>query len=496
MKRKNWIALLLVCLMMLGTLTTALAEEPFAISIMTLTFATEPPTAESRVQKMIEEYTNTKLNITWKPSAGYDENLNILVASNDMPMLTLVRDNKMPVIVQAVESDVFWDVTDYLDQFPNLSQMNEQVKRNTSYNGRTIGMYRAVDFARSGWIYRKDWADKLGLSAPTTLEELYAMIDAFTTQDPDGNGKNDTFGLIMAADIAVKLEFHSMVVAQGGGNEWVEDGKGGVIPTFMTEPYIKALDFFRRLYAEKAMNQDYPSASKNNIYEYWTSQQGGVFYMSMFDSIGATVSDNLLKINPDAEIDVFSRVAREDGGVNVYPTKGWNGMFFISKKAVPTEEALLKVLDFLDKLNDDAMRELVLYGIEGEHFVQNADGLIDQIDREGFNAECADFGQLNPAYRMWPERKLNYLPLQGKIYGMIDENAEIAVTNIIEPFISETYTMVGGTLDQLIYDARDKYIIGAIDLNGFNAEVQRWLNQGGQAVIDEYSQQYAAAQAQ
>ena len=151
------------------------------------------------------------------------------------------------------------------------------------------------------------------------------------------------------------------------------------------------------------------------------------------------------------------------------------------------------MLAFFDKLIDDPMRELVLYGIEGEHFVENSQGTIDQVDREGYNAECVDFGQLNPAYRLWPTRRLNFEPLQGKIYQMMDENAPFAVSNIVEPFTSETYSMVGGTLDQMINDARDKYIIGAIDLEGFNAVVKAWLDQGGQAVIDEYSRAYAGA---
>ena len=37
------------------------------------------------------------------------------------------------------------------------------------------------------------------------------MAHAFTYNDPDGNGKQDTFGLAMAADIAVKLQFHNLV---------------------------------------------------------------------------------------------------------------------------------------------------------------------------------------------------------------------------------------------------------------------------------------------
>ncbi len=491
---KKALSVILCMLLLMGLLPTALGEAPFELSILTLTFATEAPTAENRVQKMIEDFTGTKLNMTWKPSAGYDENINILIASNDMPMVTLIRDNKAPVVVQAIESGIFWDLTDYIGQFEFLSNINPQIQANTAFNGRTFGLYRAVDFARSGWIYRKDWADKLGLSAPTTIEELEAMIQAFNTQDPDGNGKDDTFGLIMAADKAVKLQFHSMVVAYGGGNEWAPDGNGGVVPSFMTEPYIKAMDFFRRLYASEAMNQDYPSASKNNIYEYWTSQQGGIFYMSMLDATGASTRDNLMKINPSAEIDLFSRVAREDGSANCYPTKGWNGMYLVSKKAVPDEATLLKVLSFFDKLETQEMRELIEYGVEGDHFTVTADNQIELTNREEYNNEVADFIQLQPRYTAI-NRPAIYEPLRAKAYQMMDENVNIAVTNVIEPFLSETYTMLGGTLDTIIDDARVKYIIGAIDLDGFNLEVQKWLQQGGQEVINEYSAQYAAANA-
>ena len=48
---------------------------------------------------------------------------------------------------------------------------------------------------REGLVIRKDWLDKLGLEVPTTPEELLAVAKAFTEQDPDGNGKNDTYGL-------------------------------------------------------------------------------------------------------------------------------------------------------------------------------------------------------------------------------------------------------------------------------------------------------------
>ncbi len=47
----------------------------------------------------------------------------------------------------------------------------------------------------SALLIRKDWRQKAGLPAPKTLDQFVALAKAFTTQDPDGNGKNDTFGL-------------------------------------------------------------------------------------------------------------------------------------------------------------------------------------------------------------------------------------------------------------------------------------------------------------
>ena len=37
----------------------------------------------------------------------------------------------------------------------------------------------------------KTWLDKLGLQMPTTWDELENVLDAFKTQDPNGNGKAD-----------------------------------------------------------------------------------------------------------------------------------------------------------------------------------------------------------------------------------------------------------------------------------------------------------------
>jgi multiple sugar transport system substrate-binding protein len=43
--------------------------------------------------------------------------------------------------------------------------------------------------------YRADWLRRLRLKVPATWEEMVKVAVAFTTKDPDGNGKDDTYGI-------------------------------------------------------------------------------------------------------------------------------------------------------------------------------------------------------------------------------------------------------------------------------------------------------------
>ena len=54
---------------------------------------------------------------------------------------------------------------------------------------------RVSDQHRNVLGIRQDWLDNLGLDVPETIEEFEEVMRAFTEDDPDGNGKDDTYGL-------------------------------------------------------------------------------------------------------------------------------------------------------------------------------------------------------------------------------------------------------------------------------------------------------------
>lgn len=170
------------------------------ISLMAIDYEGSPLTGEhaEAVVKQMEEHTNTKVNYTFVPNDSYEDKLSLTLASpEDMPMIISVGTLN-GVITSAAEAGAFWDLSEFIkdsSKYPNLAQSNDSVNNSLTVDGKLIGVYKARAIGRYGMGYRQDWADKLGLDVPETLEDVYNMMYQFRYGDPDGNGKDDTYGL-------------------------------------------------------------------------------------------------------------------------------------------------------------------------------------------------------------------------------------------------------------------------------------------------------------
>jgi putative aldouronate transport system substrate-binding protein len=67
-----------------------------------------------------------------------------------------------------------------------------------------------------------------------------------------------------------------------------------------------------------------------------------------------------------------------------------------------------------------------------------------------------------------------------------------AVYNPAAAYVSDTYVQRGATLDNIVGDARIKFLAGQIDQSGVAAAVDRWRSSGGDAVIKEINTLYKA----
>lgn len=178
-------------------------------------------------------------------------------------------------------------------------------------------------------------------------------------------------------------------------------------------------------------------------------------------------------------------------GKKILPTSGHAGFVAISKDGAPTEQDMKDALNFLDICNTKEGQNILNWGIDGVHYDLNEKGEATRRTfatdpREGFNqfmTNVIDGLLIQEAMQ----------PVQQRHVEVQLENIPYCVANPAEPLTSNTYADKGAQLDQLITDARNKFIAGQIDEAGFKGEVEKWYAQGGQQIVEEYTDAYNAA---
>lgn len=92
------------------------------------------------------------------------------------------------------------------------------------------GKHYGIPYSRQAQtlMIRKDWLTKLGLKAPTTWQEMLSVAAAFATRDPDGDGKADTYGMVVpgSAQNGYAAWWGASFLWQGGAKIVEPDGKG------------------------------------------------------------------------------------------------------------------------------------------------------------------------------------------------------------------------------------------------------------------------------
>lgn len=96
---------------------------------------------------------------------------------------------------------------------------------------------------------RKDWLDKLGLDIPKTWEEYMEVLRQFTFNDPDGNGKNDTYGTSFVRTLHYTNIFAYAEFFQGSHCDFKKEN-GIWVDGFMSEEFKAALKRMKAAYDE------------------------------------------------------------------------------------------------------------------------------------------------------------------------------------------------------------------------------------------------------
>jgi putative aldouronate transport system substrate-binding protein len=456
--------------------------SPPSISILAPLHFPQQPSKE--IMTEIEKLTGVKLDIRWVPEGVYTDKMNTALTTNTLGKVTFVKFSDYNLVKNAIRSDAFWEIGPYLQEFSNLKQLNPAILKQTSVDGKIYGLYTERPSSRQGVIIRKDWLDNLHLNNPQTLDELYEVMRQFTYNDPDQNGKQDTLGLVDRNDLVYGV-FKTLSSYFGTPNNWTLENHQ-FIPEFVTPQYMNTMNFMKKLYDEKIINQDFALTSKEVQRDKFIKGIAGVFIGSMTDV--KRLSIEAQNLNPKAEFTLINRIKGPDG-YKVWSIPNYNGLYLFSKKAIATEEELRQVLEFFNRSMDKDVANIMMYGFEGRHYKLEGGRIILPEETSELRVQ-----EVNPLYSLMiadiSNKNILEVAQKEQLTALADQlskdNESFLVDDPTVSLSSSTYDEKNMELSTIIVDATYNYILGNITAEGFQKEVEKWRASGGDLIIKEY----------
>jgi putative aldouronate transport system substrate-binding protein len=449
---------------------------------------------------------NSGVNVKFIPVPRSDsvKKFNTLVAADQAPDLILEYDsnfrNQLYTQKQILPLDDLIEKysTDYkqlLEQFPLLRKLG------TKPDGKLYEFGRVLGYIPGTFLFiRQDWLDKLNLKVPETDEEAFEVMKAFATEDPDGNGKADTFGTNLSGAGGGWVD----TMFQNVG--WVVDG-GKLVKDW--DRVAAAVAYKKRLFEEGLVDKDYltDNAGKKSEQDFLQGKIGIYGYMGNVVQVYNNYQ-TLKKNDPNAKLAVIALPRSQFGQFSpeFNPPIQMTGV--INAKAASPEG----VMKFVDFMSSASTVHTMKYGLEGVHYKME-NGKEVTLDKDKYDKEVSwlgDFRMLGAQYLINEfDKYLEDLdlsnPFDKDVHDMMVKANELYISKDrpianftlgqYMPGLPNDMQFIADNVNQPVNDIWNKAIVGG---SGYTVEQaaadakSTWKKSDGEKLEKWYADWYAA----
>jgi putative aldouronate transport system substrate-binding protein len=470
------------------------ANKKYTITMIDYRYGALPP-ADGKGIQMINE----KFNVDFKPQyvvrSDYLQKLSAVVASGDIPDIIILEAPDANFYKWAKQG-AFLPLDEYMDQYESFKLIPDNVRKAVTVNGKiyAIQKYLTETYDLTPMI-RTDWLDKLGLKMPTNYDELKQVAIAFTKNDPDGNGKDDTYGLAMAENINPQYAMG----AYWDLNAWYhKNEQGQLIPGFISNVRKDHIQWLADLYKEGAITKDFAllNWSQVNTKEFYAGKAG--IFIGTPRGMNPTYMQSLVDLNPNAKLAPIPPFKAPDGSSGFTTSPGYYGLVMLNAKLKDDPGKVKRILEMIDygrkfypiEQRNPSNKEFDwLNGLENQGYKMENGAVRRELEEKGL----APMNYL-PDSRMWaPSDDANgyskeyTVPLLRDVAAQFEEmhkNIKHYV-NPINSVFSETRATKDTELSKFLYTEQTKMIFGEKPVSDWDKMVQEWMDKGGAQVIKE-----------
>lgn len=483
--------------------------------------------------RLLKEDLNIEVVYDWVASSSdYDEKMSLCIGSNSVPELMNVNATQYRALLKY---DMIQPLDQYFDDYASdalksyvKSGGEELMKCITNENGEIMAIpapNMTGGVVNEMWI-RQDWLDELNLEVPRTWDEMMAVAEAFVTQDPDGNGEDDTIGILGPANTdhingvgdnqfgLDPLFSHFKSFPQ----YWLE-GEDGTIEYGSIQPETKeALENIAKLYENGLIDPEMLVRSDSK--EPLLAGKVGIFFGPWWS--GYTFAD--VTLSGSADWRAYFTPLSEDGNYYAHmaePTK----KYVVASKECKNPEAAFKIINYLiseeqkwveegvtstemgtadfyplyngyDNADEiEVSYEILTSYLAGEITIEDVDfsthkllksdmEAIKELKKEPYDDFSLDKWNLDSELAKGNLPRLVAIMIGGA--SLVKEYVPV-----YSKYNGQTETMESkwANLKKMEEETFAKIIMGKADISEFDTFVENWKSQGGDQILNEISKE-------
>lgn len=475
--------------------------------------------------RWLEDRMGIKIDMLWTTPTTND-------AYQTKLMLTLSAGEELPdfltvpaeFVQDLIDSGKFRAVDDLFEQYASDKWKNAMAeipdvwlpykRDDKSY---AIPMIESSLLHDDVMFIRQDWLDNLNLEAPTNLEELEAVMEAFVQDDPDQNGQDDTIA-VAASGKKVEYNYTSWLGLNGvygalGAHMsiWHKNAEDEIVYGSTTPEMKSALQLTKDWIDQGYLHKEFGIHDEVKAIELFTSGKAGIAFAASwaYDWPFNEVEKNV----EGAKVWTYPLPNGPDGT----PGQTGNGLnhwlVTLINKDMEHPEALFMYHNYMYEHFEDPAK-----GSEFEHgFAQGydwdiVDGKVVTSDSEipggrvepqmlflkpvtpskriRTLAEMADGKEPTTPYEI---KLANTRPPTMEAAKHVYAQREHTVNNLYTAPPTETMQSAQEFLNKMEAEMFSKIIYGDQPLDYFDEWVANWKKQGGEQITREITEWYEAA---
>jgi putative aldouronate transport system substrate-binding protein len=296
-----------------------ISKEPIEIRVGIVQNANVENYETNALTKWYEEKGNFKLHFDFFPSSISEarSKLEVMVASGgELPEVLIGFNVTEETILNYGSEGAILPLNAYYDKWAYyIPQVLEQVNNKdlkqwlTSADGNIYYVPKNNEqignlYHLRSWI-NKTWLDKLGLAMPKTTDEFRKVLEAFVSQDPNGNGIKDEIGFIggnLNEWGAQVVDFvMNAFIYDDGANRFVVNGDGKIEVVFNKEEWREGLRYLNGLFRAGLLPRQsftMDQAQMRQMAENGNVSQVGVFTHGNFGNVFSATNNRKLEYVP------------------------------------------------------------------------------------------------------------------------------------------------------------------------------------------------------